>query len=121
LLVGQALMGTLVPFILLGLVQLIRKRIAAIGRARIYFASASLILLGVLAMRWNVVVGGQLFSKSLRGFTTFKMELAGHEGWLMGLALILLPLFILAVFLRYFLPAKHVFASHKEPAGETAT
>ncbi len=42
-----------------------------------YFASAALILLGVLAMRWNVVIGGQLFSKSLRGFTTYKMELAG--------------------------------------------
>ncbi|HEY6168991.1 MAG TPA: NrfD/PsrC family molybdoenzyme membrane anchor subunit [Verrucomicrobiae bacterium] len=121
LLVGQALMGTLVPFVLLGLVQLIRKRIPVIGRERIYFACASLILMGVLAMRWNVVIGGQLFSKSLRGFTTFKMELAGQEGWLMGLALILLPLLILGVFLRYFLPVKHVFDSHKEPAAERAT
>ena len=36
--------------------------------------------MGVLAMRWNVVIGGQLFSKSLRGFMSYKMEFAGHEG-----------------------------------------
>ncbi len=115
LLVGQACLGTLVPFLLLGLVQLIRRRIPAIGRSRIYFVSSVLILLGVLAMRWNVVIGGQLFSKSLRGFTTYKMELAGQEGWLMGLALILLPFGILGVLLKYFLPLKHVLA-HDETA-----
>jgi len=25
-------------------------------------------------MRWNVVIGGQLFSKSFLGYTTYKME-----------------------------------------------
>ena len=43
-----------------------------------------LILIGVLAMRWNVVIGGQLFSKSLRGVMSYKMEFAGLEGWFMG-------------------------------------
>ena len=118
LLVGQACLGTLVPFLLLGLVQLVRRRIPEVGRARIYFVSSVLILLGVLAMRWNVVIGGQLFSKSLRGFTTYKMELAGQEGWLMGLALILLPFFILGVLLRYFLPLKHVMG-HEERPGDS--
>ncbi|MDD3179938.1 MAG: hypothetical protein PHQ04_06245 [Opitutaceae bacterium] len=36
-----------------------------------------LILVGVLLMCWNVVIGGQLFSKSLRGFTIIKLGLAG--------------------------------------------
>jgi predicted membrane protein len=85
-----------------------------------YFISSILILLGVFAMRWNVVIGGQLFSKSLRGFTSYKMELAGQEGWVVSLALLLLPFFILAVLLKYFLPIKHVFQSHKE-LEETAT
>src|ERR1051325_7934515 len=84
LLVGQACLGTLVPLLLLAATQVARNRIAPLGRDRIYFASAVLILLGVLAMRWNVVLGGQLFSKSLRGFTTYKMELAGQEGWLLS-------------------------------------
>lgn len=114
LLIGQACLGTLVPLLLLGLVQLVRKRIPMIGRARIYFLSAALILVGVFAMRWNVVIGGQLFSKSLRGFTTYKMEVAGQEGWIMSLALILLPFFILGVLLKYFLPLKHVLATRKE-------
>lgn len=106
LLVGQAYLGTLVPFMLLGAIQLFRKHVAPLARQRIYSLSAVLILLGVLAMRWNVVIGGQLFSKSLRGFTTYKMELAGHEGWLMSVALLLLPFIILGVLLRFFLPEK---------------
>ncbi len=114
LLIGQACLGTLVPFMALGLVQLVGKRIPTRGRSTIYFFSSALILLGVLAMRWNVVIGGQLFSKSLRGFTTYKMELAGQEGWLMGLGLILLPFLILGILLKYFLPLKHVLASHQE-------
>jgi hypothetical protein len=59
-------------------------------------------------MRWNVVIGGQLFSKSLRGFTTFKMELAGHEGWLMSAALVVLPFIVLGIFIKYFLPMQHM-------------
>jgi hypothetical protein len=48
------------------------------------------------------------------------MELAGQEGWVVSLALIVLPFVILGVLLKYFLPVKHVFDSHKE-AAETAT
>jgi Ni/Fe-hydrogenase subunit HybB-like protein len=114
LLVGQACLGTLVPLLALGATQLAGKRIPALIRERMYFVSAALILLGVLAMRWNVVIGGQLFSKSLRGFTTYKMELAGQEGWPVAVGLILLPFLILGVLLKYFLPLKHVLASHKE-------
>lgn len=115
LLVGQACLGTVVPLLLLGLVQILRERIPAIGRQRIYFMSSVLILLGVFAMRWNVVIGGQLFSKSLRGFTTYKTELAGQEGWFLSIALILLPFFILGIMLKYFLPVKYVFATHAQP------
>jgi predicted membrane protein len=121
LLVGQAFFGTLVPLLLLGLLQLLRKRVPVLARERMYFVSSVLILLGVFAMRWNVVIGGQLFSKSLRGFTTYKMELSGQEGWLLSLALILLPFIILGVLLRYFLPVKYVFARHNDAApGSTA-
>lgn len=114
LLVGQACLGTLVPLLLLGTAQLFRRKIAAIGRERIYFVSAALIMLGVFAMRWNVVIGGQLFSKSFLGFTSHKMELAGQEGWAMGLGLIILPFVILTVLLRHFLP-RHAVLSEGEP------
>jgi predicted membrane protein len=107
LLVGQACLGTLVPFLLLGTLVLFGKRIAALVRERMFFASCILILLGVLAMRWNVVIGGQLFSKSLRGFMDYKLEFAGHEGWLLSALLILLPFFVLSLFVKYFLPVKN--------------
>jgi predicted membrane protein len=101
--VGQALMGTLVPLLLLGLLQVLRRRVPEMARKRMSFASAVLILLGVLSMRWNVVIGGQLFSKSLRGFMSYKMEFAGMEGWLMGGILLALPFIILTVFVKLFL------------------
>jgi predicted membrane protein len=54
-------------------------------------------------MRWNVVIGGQLFSKSFYGFTSFKLRLIGSEGLLMTAVWIILPLLILA-FLLWLLP-----------------
>lgn len=100
--IGQALLGTLVPLLLLGVIQLLRKRLPEIARKRMYFASALLIVIGVFAMRWNVVIGGQLFSKSMRGFMSYKMELAGMEGWLVGLAVLALPFIILIVMINLF-------------------
>ena len=104
LLIIQLCLGTLLPLLALGAIQIASDRIPVWIRQRIYYNSAVLILAGVLAMRWNVVIGGQLFSKSLRGFTTFKMSLAGQEGWLMSIALVLLPFLILGVLVWLFLP-----------------
>ena len=42
-------------------------------RRRIYTLAGLLTLIGIFAMRWNVVIGGQLFSKSFLGYTTYKM------------------------------------------------
>ncbi len=110
IIVIQGFLGSCVPLVLLGLTQIFKKDIAARAREWIYFLSSILILIGVLAMRWNVVIGGQLFSKSLRGFTTYKMEIAmaSEEGFFMSFALVLLilPFCILWVFLKLFLPVK---------------
>jgi predicted membrane protein len=103
---GQVAFGTLVPLILLGVLQLIRRRVADLPRRRMYFTSACLILIGVLAMRWNVVIGGQLFSKSLRGIMSYKMEFAGLEGWYMGAVMLILPFIILTVMVKLFLPER---------------
>ena len=112
---GQALMGTLVPLVLLGGLQLIRQRFSELVRRRMYFVSSVLILVGVLAMRWNVVIGGQLFSKSLRGVMSYKMEFAGLEGWFMGAILLALPFVVLAALIRFFLSPKLPSAGHPEP------
>lgn len=100
--IGQALIGTLMPMLLLGTVQLFGRYIPILARKRVYFASAVMILLGVLAMRWNVVIGGQLFSKSLRGVMAYKLEFSGVEGWFMGLILLTLPFVILTALVKLF-------------------
>jgi predicted membrane protein len=68
------------------------------------FAIACLTLMGIFAMRWNVVIGGQLFSKSFLGYTTYKMALVTKEGFLMAAALSLLPLGILWVLVKLLPP-----------------
>src|SRR6185436_3191188 len=70
--------GTIVPIVLLGITQLWKLSEAA--RRRMYASAGMLTLIGIFAMRWNVVVGGQLFSKSFLGYTTFKVEFAAREG-----------------------------------------
>jgi predicted membrane protein len=55
-------------------------------------------------MRWNVVIGGQLFSKSFLGYTTYKMEFATREGLLPAILLMILPFVILAVLVKLFPP-----------------
>ena len=57
----------------------------------IYFVAAALVQVGIFSTRWNVVIGGQLFSKSLRGLTVYKMQILGLEGLLFGIALLALP------------------------------
>ncbi len=89
----QICLGTLVPLILLFLTQVVKFN--EIVRKRLYVISGSLALIGVLAMRWNVVIGGQLFSKSFLGYTTYKMGLVTREGLLVAIALTLLPLVFL--------------------------
>ena len=55
-------------------------------------------------MRWNVVIGGQLFSKSFLGYTVYKMGFATREGLLPAIILMVLPFGILAVLLRVLPP-----------------
>lgn len=97
----QIIMGSLTPIFLLGIVQMVE--LSEKARKAFYGLAGVLSLIGILAMRWNVVIGGQFFSKSFLGFTTYKMEFAGREGLLSAIVVALLPLFVLAALL-YLLP-----------------
>ena len=94
-------MGTLVPLALLAANQI--WRFSENARRTMYVTACSLTLIGIFAMRWNVVIGGQIFSKSYLGYTTYKMEFATREGLLPAILLMLLPFAIFAV-LVYLLP-----------------
>ncbi len=98
----QIYIGTLVPIGLLALTQLFR--LGERTRKRIYAVAGSLVLIGVFAMRWNVVIGGQLFSKSFLGYTTYKIGFVAREGLLPAIALTLLPFAILWVLVKLLPP-----------------
>jgi Ni/Fe-hydrogenase subunit HybB-like protein len=98
----QIVLGTLVPLGLLALTQVVKLTDAA--RRGTYAAAGFLTLVGIFAMRWNVVIGGQLFSKSFLGYTTYKMEFATREGLLPAILLMILPFVILWVLVKLLPP-----------------
>jgi Ni/Fe-hydrogenase subunit HybB-like protein len=105
LLVMQILLGMFVP---LGILVIAKwRRFNDDLRKLLYFTAVILIQLGIFSTRWNVVIGGQLFSKSFRGLMGYKMEVMGIEGLLVALVLLALPLVILAVLVRV-LPTKRL-------------
>ncbi len=91
--VVQILLGTVLPLALLAATQVMKFSERA--RRRIYAGAGLLTLVGIFAMRWNVVIGGQLFSKSYLGYTSYKLEFATREGLLSASFLMVLPLVIL--------------------------
>ncbi len=97
----QVLLGTLVPVGILGFFQFHKPN--EIIRKISYFLVSILVLVGIFFMRWNVVIGGQLFSKSFLGFTTYKASFFGAEGFGIAILLMAIPFGILA-FMLWLLP-----------------
>jgi Ni/Fe-hydrogenase subunit HybB-like protein len=97
----QITLGMIIPMISLGLIQVMKTREEV--RKIIYLTTGLLVLIGIFFMRWNVVIGGQLFSKGFHGFTNFKLGLAGTEGLFMAIVWLVLPFLILA-FLLWLMP-----------------
>ena len=110
----QIVLGTLVPLAMLAVTQVVR--VSAKARVRLYVTAGVLILIGIFAMRWNVVIGGQLFSKSFLGYTTYKMGFATREGLLPAILVMLLPFGILAVLLKLLPP--WTAPAHAAPAAD---
>ena len=110
----QIILGTLVPLALLAATQLVtfRERV----RVRLYTIAGVLTLIGIFAMRWNVVIGGQLFSKSFLGYTTYKVEFASQEGLFMAAFLMLLPFGILAGLIKLLPPWPDTHAAAEIPS-----
>jgi Ni/Fe-hydrogenase subunit HybB-like protein len=111
----QIMLGTITPLVLLFITQVVK--LPEQVRKRIYVASGCLALMGIFAMRWNVVIGGQLFSKSFLGYTTYKMALVTREGSLVAVGLSTLPLLILWALIKV-LPPWASETSPKEATGD---
>jgi Ni/Fe-hydrogenase subunit HybB-like protein len=113
LFVLQILLGMFIP---LGILVVAKwRKLNEDGRKLLYFTAVILIQLGIFSTRWNVVIGGQLFSKSFRGLMVYKMEVMGIEGFLAAMVLLALPFVILAVLIRL-LPTKRLADEASGPA-----
>jgi formate-dependent nitrite reductase membrane component NrfD len=95
LVVVQLLIGMLMPLGAIAAVKLFK--VPAELRKLIYFVAALLVQVGIFSTRWNVVIGGQLFSKSFGGLTAYKMTFLGLEGLLVSIGLLLLPILVLYI------------------------
>ena len=102
LIVSQVIIGSVAPMVAIIVARF--SRLPDEMRRMIYFIAAILVQVGIFSTRWNVVVGGQLFSKSLRGLTVYKIELFGIEGLLMAISLLILPFIILFVLAKLLPP-----------------
>jgi len=97
----QMILGSIIPIALLGFIGILRIK----DNFRIItgILASSLILIGVFAMRWNVVVGGQLISRSLRGFLDYYPTILGKEGLIVASSLMILP-FLIFVMITFIIP-----------------
>jgi Ni/Fe-hydrogenase subunit HybB-like protein len=102
LIVVQLLIGMILPLGAIAAVKLYKS--PAELKRLIYFLAAILVQVGIFATRWNVVIGGQLFSKSFRGLTVYKMTFLGIEGLLVNIAILILPLVILSILFKILPP-----------------
>lgn len=91
----QVVIGSVVPLLLLP----IAVRLHRFPRVMIFLTAVSsvLMILQVFAMRWNVVIGGQMFSKSFRGFVEYVPAWGGREGLIAAIIVLALPLVALLV------------------------
>ncbi len=97
----QMVLGGLIPLILLGIVVVMGAYMDDRIRNTLTMVASLLLLMQVFAMRWNVVIGGQMFSKSMRGFRdTYIPGLFEKEGILAAAAILVLPFVLLVIFER---------------------
>ncbi len=95
----QVLMGSLVPLIWLTVLATCKVSPKWLWHGAL--TCATLILVGIFAMRWNVVIGGQELSKTLSGLLHYSAPIMGRDGILMSAALLVGPFVLLWVFARF--------------------
>lgn len=100
----QVVGGSLIPFIILMILVIMNKYLEDKALNLLSLFASILLLIQVFSMRWNVIVGGQLFSKSLKGFREhYTPEFWGREGLGMAIIVLIAPFVILLLF-EYVLP-----------------
>ena len=112
---GQVMILSVIPFFLLGYLTLANIK----DKTLLYLANLGCFMLAmqVLIMRFNVVIGGQLISKSERGFVDYHFEWLGREGAFVGIMLLSAPFvtyYILSCFIPILDSPEDVVHEHQE-------
>ncbi len=96
----QVFIFSFIPLIVLGVLSLANIR----GKALQYLAAicSVMLLIQVYCMRWNVVIGGQMVSRSGRGFTFYHPEFLEKEGILPTILILSAPIVILFLLSKIF-------------------
>ena len=98
--VAQVGIFSVIPFIALGILSLVKlsdKIVMKWGSVL-----SAMILIQVLLMRWNVVIGGQLMSKSERGHAVFHPGFFTKEGIVVSIIIMTLPVVFLWLLSKVF-------------------
>lgn len=112
----QMVIGGLVPLILLMITVLMDRYLHDRVRNTLSMVASLLLLLQVFSMRWNVVIGGQMFSKSMLGFReTYIPEMFEKEGVLAAVLIFVAPFLLLLFFERVFPNFAHLEKTEAEP------
>jgi len=91
----EIIFGGVVPLILLA-IPAIRKSIAGV------LLISALVLQGVHAMRYTIIIGAQLLSKTGEGFLTYAPPLFGRESYMTTISIYAIGFFIMLVLLSIF-------------------
>ena len=92
----QIFLGSLVPLVILAYLTL-SYGLKPERFTQVALLAAALVVVGVFAMRWNVVIGGQEISKSLRGFVSYTPPIGGREGVAAAVLFLLMPFYIFSL------------------------
>jgi Ni/Fe-hydrogenase subunit HybB-like protein len=98
----QLVAGFVVPFLLLSALLLLKMKDRL--RNALAVLSSALVLVHVFTFLWNLVIGGQLPSRTLRGEIFFHAGLLGKEGILVSAIVILCPVVFLYVLTKLLPP-----------------
>ncbi len=118
----QLVFGSLIPFILLMIVVLLGGQMKPRVQNILAGTASFILLIQVFAMRWNVVIGGQLFSKSLKGLRSpYQPGFFTKEGILATIVIVVAPFVILVLFekvLPMFRSVEEAYAAGRLGPGE---
>jgi predicted membrane protein len=95
----QFIVGALIPMVLI----VIGKKLST-AKVPVYTIASLLALIGIFAMRWNIIIGGQMISKSMAGIVQYHLAFFGREGILMAIAIMIVPFVLLAILTKILPP-----------------